>query len=170
MHRTVFLIKTLVVIVLLVIIAWISISSWPRTNNDAAYVWVVDPSQTKSDLQQVKNILHGYLQAPSSHPIGLILWTQKPIFLLPPTYDTWTLRTYIESIQSQPSEVKGNLAPLLQSYSSSHIFVSSDKSHAYRDIQDFASIDTLVQANKASTIDTWKLGLCSVLLIVVLLI
>ncbi len=171
MHRSLFIIKTVCIIVLLLVAAWIGILSSSKTDTNIAYIRVIDPTQSVADLQQTKNSLREYLHEEFSHPIWLVLWSDTPFFLMPPTYDTGTLQTYVDSIQHQDIEDRWDIVPLLQSYSEDNIFVSSNNDHIYRDIQDFGSVDTSIQVGAQSdSPSSLKLGILSVLLIIVLFI
>lgn len=170
MRRNIFIIKTLALGVILFFIARMIVGTSSTAKDNAAYIRVLDPYQSKADLQQSKNLLHGYLNTPSSQPIGLILWSDKPLFLLPPTYDTGTLRTYIDSIQSEERHPSTDFAPLVRWYHPDNVFVSSDQAHAYHDIQDFGSIDPSIISHSDTTSSYRKITILSILLICIVLI
>ncbi len=170
MYRTLFIMKTWVVAILLLVIAWMAIISSRSSENSTAYIRAIDPYQSQADLQQTKNKLQDYLNIPLAQPIGLILRSDAPLFLIPPTYDTGTLWTYIQSIQSQEQGTPWDITSLVSLYSTDHIFISSDQSHNYNNIEDFAQIDISISVAQSDSSSSWKIGILSVLLIVVLLI
>ena len=146
------------------------IASSGDKENSTAYIRAIDPYQSQADLQQTKNKLQDYLSMPLAQPIGLILRSDTPLFLIPPTYDTGTLWYYIQSIQSQEQGTPWDITSLVALYSTDRIFVSSDQSHSYNDVEDFAGIDTSIQVVQSDGPSSWKIGMLSVLLIIVLLI
>ncbi len=171
MHRSLFIIKTICIVALLVTTTWIAITWSSKTDINLGYIRVIDPTQSAADIQQTKNGLREYLRSELSQPIGLVLWSDTPFFLMPPTYDTGTLQTYIDGIQHQDIGDRWDITPLVQAYSKDNIFVSSDNDHIYRDIQDFGSVDTSIQLGaQRDSPSSLKLGILSVLLIIVLFI
>lgn len=171
MYRSLFIIKTVCIIALLFATIWIAITWSSETDTNLGYIRVIDPSQSPADLQQTKNTVREYLREELSQSIGLVLWSDSPFFLMPPTYDTGTLQTYVDSIQHQDIQDKWDIAPLLDAYSDDNIFVSSDAAHIYQDIQDFANIDTSIQIGRQTDSPTsLKVGILSILLIIALFI
>lgn len=173
MRKIIFLIKTVGICILFMTSIYMlcTLSFLPPHNS--SYVRVVDPYQSQADLQQTKNILHNYLELSPSTPIGVILQLDKPLFLVPPTYDTGTLDTYIQSIQSQDSESRGgDIHFLVQDRDLDHVFTNSTDTQ-YKDFSYFEPKENATiteDVSKQNKTKTRQLGLLGILIIVMLLI
>ena len=141
MRRTIFLIKTIGISMVLILSAYIWYTTSPSSSQSNAYIRVIDPYQSQADIQQIKSMLHAYLQRSLSSPIGIIVQLDKPLFLLPPTYDTGTLDTYIQSIHAQEGNGGWRIESLVKQYPVDHIFTNRSDSQ-YKTFADFQDLQS----------------------------
>lgn len=172
MRKTIFLIKTIGISMVLILSAYIWHTTSPSSSQSNAYIRVIDPYQPQADIQQTKGILRSYLQRPLSEPIGIIVQLDKPLFLLPPTHDTGTLDTYIQSIHAQEGNGGWRIESLVKEYPVDHIFTnrSDNQYKTFADFQDLQSSSMSTGWSSQNNAQTLLLGITGILLVIMLLI